>query len=126
MKVTSIFFAKTARFCVCAVLLGLAVPLAAHPAGDYLPEVEGAVTLLTPGQVKDAPFLPGVEPEEETVKETTTVSKEETKTVKELPGEEPAEAETKEEETTVEQQKTISSGNGGGSENKEENDGMEL
>ena len=75
---------------------------------------------------EDAPFLPGVEPEEETVKETTTVSKEETKTVKELPGEEPAEVETKEEETTVEQQKTISSGNGGGSENKEENDGMEL
>ena len=58
MKTTASFSAKTARFCVCAALLGFAVPLAAHPAGDYLPEVEGAVTLLTPGQVKDAPFLP--------------------------------------------------------------------
>ena len=58
MKTTASFSAKTARFCVCAALLGFAVPLAAHPAGDFLPEVEGAVTLLTPGQVKDAPFLP--------------------------------------------------------------------
>ena len=58
MKTTASFSAKTARFCVCAFLLGLAVPLAAHPAGDYLPEMEGAVTLLTPGQVKNAPFLP--------------------------------------------------------------------
>lgn len=58
MQTTASFSAKTARFCVCAFLLGLAVPLAAHPAGDCLPEVEGAVTLLTPGQVKDAPFLP--------------------------------------------------------------------
>ncbi|MBR2964316.1 MAG: hypothetical protein IKC53_08935, partial [Lentisphaeria bacterium] len=58
MKTTASFSAKTARFCVCAALLGLAVPLAAHPAGDHLPEVEGAVTLLTPDQVKDAPFLP--------------------------------------------------------------------
>ena len=58
MKTTASFFAKPARFCVCAALLGFAVPLAAHPAGDYLPEVEGAVTLLTPDRVKDAPFLP--------------------------------------------------------------------
>ena len=58
MKTTASFSAKAARFCVCALLLGLAVPLAAHPAGDFLPEVEGAVTLLTPGQVKNAPFLP--------------------------------------------------------------------
>ena len=58
MKTTVSHSAKTARFCVCVFLLGLAVPLAAHPAGDYLPEAEGAVTLLTPGQVKDAPFLP--------------------------------------------------------------------
>lgn len=58
MQTTASFSAKTARFCVCAFLLGLAGPLAAHPAGDYLPEAEGSVTLLTPGQVKDAPFLP--------------------------------------------------------------------
>ena len=58
MKTTASFSAKAARSCVCAFLLGLAVPLAAHPAGDFLPEVEGAVTLLTPDQVKDAPFLP--------------------------------------------------------------------
>ena len=42
-----------------AVLLGLAVPLAAHPAGDHLPDnASGPVTLLAPDQVKDAPFLP--------------------------------------------------------------------
>ena len=41
-----------------AVLLGFAVPLAAHPAGDFLPDVPGPVTLLAPDQVKDAPFLP--------------------------------------------------------------------
>ena len=58
MKTTAPFSAKTARFFVCAFLLGFVVPLPAHPAGDYLPETEGAVTLLTPGQVKDAPFLP--------------------------------------------------------------------
>ena len=58
MKTTASFSAKAARFCVCALLLGLAVPLAAHPAGDYLPQVEGSVTLLTPDLVKDAPFLP--------------------------------------------------------------------
>ena len=58
MKTTASFSAKNARFCVCAFLLGFVVPLAAHPAGDRLPEVEGPVTLLTPGQVKNAPFLP--------------------------------------------------------------------
>ena len=41
-----------------AVLLGLALPLAAHPAGDFFPEAAGPVTLLTPDQVKNAPFLP--------------------------------------------------------------------
>ena len=32
--------------------------LSAHPVGDYLPNTSGHVTLLTPDQVKDAPFLP--------------------------------------------------------------------
>jgi len=55
MKFTAVFSIRAALF---AVLLGLAVPLAAHPAGDFFPEAAGPVTLLTPGQVKDAPFLP--------------------------------------------------------------------
>ena len=58
MKTTASFSAKSARFCVCAALLGFAVPLAAHPAGEFFPETDGPVTLLTPDQVKDAPFLP--------------------------------------------------------------------
>ena len=41
-----------------AVLLGLAFPLGAHPAGDFFPETDGPVTLLTPDKVKNAPFLP--------------------------------------------------------------------
>ena len=57
MKTTG-FFARRVRHGICAALLGLSVPLAAHPAGDYLPETDGPVTLLTPDQVKDAPFLP--------------------------------------------------------------------
>jgi hypothetical protein len=43
---------------VSAFLLGLAAPLSAHPAGDFFPEVPGPVTLLTPDQVRNAPFLP--------------------------------------------------------------------
>ena len=58
MVFSSVFPARHIRLSACAVLLGFAVPLAAHPAGDYLPETEGAVTLLTPDQVKNAPFLP--------------------------------------------------------------------
>lgn len=58
MKTTAFFSARQLRLVTSLFLLGFAVPLAAHPAGDYLPEVEGAVTLLTPGQVKGAPFLP--------------------------------------------------------------------
>ncbi|MBE5997714.1 MAG: hypothetical protein E7240_10370 [Lachnospiraceae bacterium] len=76
---------------------------------------------------EDAPFLPGVEPEEETVEETTTVTRTEKETVKGIPGEEPVEVESEtEEETSAEQHQTTGSGSGGGSENKEENDGMEL
>jgi len=41
-----------------AFLFGLAGSLAAHPAGLFLPDVQGAVTLLVPDRVKDAPFLP--------------------------------------------------------------------
>jgi hypothetical protein len=47
------------RVCVFAALFaGLAVPLSAHPAGDFLPPVSGPVTLLVPGRIKDASFLP--------------------------------------------------------------------
>lgn len=49
---------RLVRIGASAVLLGLAGTLAAHPAGDFLPDVPGAVTLLAPGQIKDAPFLP--------------------------------------------------------------------
>ena len=55
MKHTAVF---SVRIAVLGVLLGLAVPLAAHPAGDFFPEAAGPVTLLTPDRVKDAPFLP--------------------------------------------------------------------
>lgn len=41
-----------------AASLALAVPLSAHPAGDFLPDVPGPVTLLAPARIKDAPFLP--------------------------------------------------------------------
>ena len=58
MKTTASFPSKAAHLCVCAALLGIAIPLAAHPAGDYFPEAAGPVTLLTPDKVKDAPFLP--------------------------------------------------------------------
>ena len=46
------------RVCVFAVLLALNVPLSAHPAGDFLPPRSGPVTLLAPGKLKNAPFLP--------------------------------------------------------------------
>ncbi len=46
------------RAAMLAALLGLALPLAAHPAGEFFPETDGPVTLLTPDRVKDAPFLP--------------------------------------------------------------------
>ena len=82
MKTTASFSAKAARFCVCAFLLGLAAPLAAHPAGDYLPEVEGAVTLLTPGQVKDAPFLPDAKNNPLFLKYEDTLAKLEAKHIK--------------------------------------------
>ena len=41
-----------------AASLALAVPLSAHPAGDFLPAGQGPVTLLAPARIKDAPFLP--------------------------------------------------------------------
>ena len=55
MRFTAVFPIRAAVF---AALLATAVPLAAHPAGDYFPEAAGPVTLLTPDKVKDAPFLP--------------------------------------------------------------------
>lgn len=58
MKTSDILSARAIRLCICAVALGFAAPLAAHPAGDHLPETGGPVTLLTPDQVKNAPFLP--------------------------------------------------------------------
>ena len=58
MSTTFFFHARTVRIGVSALLLGLAAPLAAHPAGDYFPAIPGPVTLLAPEQVKDAPFLP--------------------------------------------------------------------
>ena len=39
-------------------LFMLAIPLSAHPAGDFLPPGSGPVTLLAPDRIKDAPFLP--------------------------------------------------------------------
>ena len=82
MKTTASFSAKTTRLCVCAFLLGFAVPLAAHPAGDHLPEVEGAVTLLTPDQVKDAPFLPDAKNNPLFLKYEDTLAKLEAKHIK--------------------------------------------
>lgn len=58
VKSTAIVSARSVRFCACAALLALAAPLAAHPAGEYLPETDGAVTLIVPDKLKDAPFLP--------------------------------------------------------------------
>ena len=59
MKTSVIFSARTIRICICAAALGFAAPLAAHPAGDFFPaDAGGPVTLLTPDQVKNAPFLP--------------------------------------------------------------------
>ena len=55
MRFTAVFPIRAAVF---AALLATAVPLAAHPAGDFFPEAAGPVTLLTPDKVKDAPFLP--------------------------------------------------------------------
>ena len=58
MKSTAFFSARSVRLCIFAALLGLAAPLAAHPAGDFLPDSPGPVTLLAPDRIKDAPFLP--------------------------------------------------------------------
>ena len=59
MKTSSNFSARTVRLCICTALVGFAAPLAAHPAGDFFPpDAAGPVTLLTPDQVKNAPFLP--------------------------------------------------------------------
>ncbi|MBQ7730743.1 MAG: hypothetical protein IJT68_02775 [Lentisphaeria bacterium] len=82
MKNTDFSFARHLRSGVCAFLLGLALPLAAHPAGDYLPEVEGAVTLLTPDQVKGAPFLPDAKNNPLFLKYEDTLAKLEAKHIK--------------------------------------------
>lgn len=59
MRPTDIFSMRSARLFLAAFSLGFAAPLAAHPAGDYLPAAtEGPVTLLAPERIKDAPFLP--------------------------------------------------------------------
>jgi len=47
-----------ALFALAVALFTLAVPLSAHPAGDFLPPGFGPVTLLAPDRIKDAPFLP--------------------------------------------------------------------
>lgn len=60
MKTTAGFRARSilVRVCVFAALLALNIPLSAHPAGDFLPPRSGPVTLLAPGKLKNAPFLP--------------------------------------------------------------------
>jgi len=65
MKITAMLPACSVRSRIAAALFALAVPLvlltmplSAHPAGDFLPPGSGPVTLLTPGQIKNAPFLP--------------------------------------------------------------------
>ena len=60
MRSARLFHAHALRFCVPAILLGLAAPLAAHPSGDHFPDAAGPVTLLAPEQIKAAPFLPDV------------------------------------------------------------------
>ena len=47
-----------AAFLAVTASLALALPLSAHPAGDFLPDIRGPVTLLAPARIKDAPFLP--------------------------------------------------------------------
>ena len=60
MKGLAFFSPQTACAAFFAAAFGLAfpLPLAAHPAGDFLPDVPGPVTLLAPARIKDAPFLP--------------------------------------------------------------------
>jgi len=58
VKAADLVSLRIARRCLCAALLGLAAPLAAHPAGDHLPPSSGPVTLLAPDRIKDTKFLP--------------------------------------------------------------------
>ena len=58
MKGIAFFSLRTFRAAFFATVFGLAFPLSAHPAGDFLPDVPGPVTLLAPARIKDAPFLP--------------------------------------------------------------------
>ena len=58
MKSQDIISGRFVRLCACAALIGLALPLAAHPAADFLPASPGPVTLIAPEQLKNAPFLP--------------------------------------------------------------------
>ena len=56
------FSMQSAMIGLAAALAGFAEPLAAHPAGDFIPAAaEGPVTLLAPDRIKDAPFLPDAE-----------------------------------------------------------------
>ena len=58
MKNLILSHARIVRICGSALLLSLAAPLAAHPSGDFFPDAPGPVTILTPDQVENAPFLP--------------------------------------------------------------------
>ncbi|MBR4253765.1 MAG: hypothetical protein IKQ16_01615 [Lentisphaeria bacterium] len=58
MRTPFLFHARAMCIGMSAFLLGLAAPLSAHPAGDYFPGMPGPVTLLSPEQVRNAPFLP--------------------------------------------------------------------
>ncbi len=82
MNSTAVFSVRAVRASVLTILLGLAVPLAAHPAGDFFPEAAGPVTLLTPDQVKDAPFLPDAKNNPLFLKYDDTLAKLEAKHIK--------------------------------------------
>ena len=58
MKLSDQLPARSFRSRITAALFALALPLSAHPAGDFLPPGSGPVTLLAPDRIKDAPFLP--------------------------------------------------------------------
>ena len=59
MRTTALFPARFTRACIFAAMLGFAITLSAHPAGDFFPDDNaGPVTLLTPDQIRNAPFLP--------------------------------------------------------------------
>ena len=58
-RTTALFPARFVRTCAFAAVLGFAMTLSAHPAGDFFPDdAAGPVTLLTPDRIRNAPFLP--------------------------------------------------------------------